>query len=692
MKKRLTVLLSSLFVIAALCIGVLAVPVTANADDAPTVVSVESAENEMLYFGDVINSTAKVHLSDGSSETRSVIWDNLNANEVNVNFGMAEAVGTVEGTTERVSRRFFTLPRGLVYFVNCGSITGHEDEGYNDIYYGLNTAIIENYDAPTTSRKLLNEKADQELSGGASWGYAPYNASYPISNKRMPTKAGDPLPPAYPYNAIRSTDTKDNSYGIKYTLGNLTAGTSYRIYLGTRSHWHMRRSTPWINGVEKSQLEISAVAKITVYDNVEPTTNDSIANSIQIWLKGASLDEGNCAFIAIQTMEEANKMATEAPGDLTIGGNLEMGQTSFVVGGATAGSKVQISLSEAPYNILYEGIAAADGDYTVNIPLARLNNVFALYLTSVNTYGASKPTTVYITDITDFSFTPASTAFTSDDLAVAVAGKSDSGIMRLVITHNYLSTTYDESYDSNFGKTDYTGTFMVTENGVYTFTLYSGNNAFVSQDITITQIDKEDVSLSVGMALSGFTGNKPRLALNYEGAAPIASYAVYDVNGTEKSSGTGSPADMELDYGRYVFSVTSESGKIATTSAVITENPTYYTVTGEQASRGVKYTFKAANGKTIQEITAVSVNSNGIASYLMGTTTSVNNYTNDTVYVRVLFTDGTVEFTKLNTTVVAAAKKKCGSAVSATSLPIALGALVLCGVVIFVRKKKAKAN
>lgn len=691
MKKRLTVLLGSLFVVAALCVGVLAVPVHSYADEV-TVTEVNSATEELLYSGDVVHSTADVTLSDGSTEKREIIWDNLNANDVNSNFTMAEAVGTVQGTETRVSRRFFTLPRGLVYFVNCGSLTGQADEGYNDIYYGLNTAILENYEAPTTSGKLLNQAPDQKYDAGTGWGYAPYTSAYPISNKRMPTKAGDPMPPPYPYNAIRSTDSSDNEHGVKYTLGNLTAGTPYRIYLGTRSHWHMRRSTPWINGVEKTQLEISAVAKITVYDNITPQTNEGVANSIQIWLKGAKLDEGNCAFIAVQTMEAANAMATEAPAALTIGGNLDMGVNTFTVGNATAGSKVQVSLAEAPYNILYEGIAETSGNYTVTIPAERLNNIFSLYLTAVNDFGASAPTTVYITDITEFDFTPASTAFTSEDLTINVKGKSDSGITRLVVTHNYLSTTYDENYDANFGKTDYSGSVKVTENGVYTFTLYSGNNAFVSKDVNVTTIDKTDVSLAVNMARTGYTGGKPRLTFEYEGAAPIASYIVYNEKGEKKADGTGAPADMELDYGRYVFSVTSESGKIATTSAVVSENPTYFTATAKSVNRGTSYTFTAANGKTIQEIRAFSVNGNGIANPLMGTAASVNNYSSDPVYVRVLYTDGTVEFNKLTVKAATTTKKKgCGSAAGAASIPLALGALGLCAAVI-VAKKKAKAK
>lgn len=692
MKKRLTILLSSLLVAAALCVGIFAVPVKANADE--TVTDVNAAADEMLYFGDVVNSTAEVTLSSGEKEERPIIWDNLNANDVNTNFSMAEAVGTVEGTDTRVSRRFFTLPRGLVYFVNCGSQTGQADPGLNDVYYGLNTAILENYEAPTSSGKLLNAVPDQQFNASSGWGYAAYSASYPVSSKQMPTKAGDPMPPAFPYNAIRSTDSSDNAYGIKYTLGNLDSSKSYRIYLGTRSHWHMRRSTPFINGQEHAQIEISAVAKITVYDNVSPATNDGTNNSIQVWLKGASLDEGNCAFIAIQTMDAANEMATAAPEAPTYDDTLAMGQTTFDVGNATAGTKVQVSLSEAPFSILYEGMAVEDGDFTVTIPEGRLDGVFSLRLMAVNTFGASEYTLVFITDITDVSVEAVSDEYTSEDLAIIVKGKSDSNIVKIVVTHDYIDTEYDEEDDPNFGGTSYEGTIMVSENGLYTFTLYSGKNGKISQDITITQIDKSDVSLSIEMAVTGFTGNKPRLALTYEGAAPIASYVVSNEKGEVKASGDGTPADLELDYGRYAFAVTSESGKVATASAIVSKSPIYYTVDKD----GERYTFKSANGKTISAIGAFTVNSSGTASRLVAMNSRVTNTEGNALYARVVFTDGTVEFTQIAEAKSAASasagttkKKGCGSAAGAASLPIALGALALCAVVVGA-KRKSKAN
>ena len=692
MKKRLTLLLSSLLVVAALCASVLAVPMVAYADGA-TVVSVESPTEEFLYFGDIIDSKATVKLSDETEEERSIIWDNLNANEVNNLFSMAEAVGKVEGTNQSVSRRFFTLPRGLVYFVNCGALTNQEDAGYNDVYYALNEAIINNYEAPTESKKLLNEIPDRMISdndGYSGWGYTQYNASYKSSSKHMPTKAGDPMPPAFPYNTIRATDSGDLNFGIEYTLGGLTNGTAYRVYVGTRSHWHARTVTPVINGTAYPRFEISAMAKVTVYDDITPN-----GGAIKLAIQGANTDEGNCAFIAVQTMEEANKMAKAAPAQVTIGGNLEMAapgeDTTFTVGNIAAGTKVQVSLAEPPYNILFEAIAEEDGDFEITIPEERLDGIFSLYLTAVNTFGASTPTQVYITDITDFTVKTDSTGYTADDLAITVKAHSDSGIMRMVVMHNYIPTTYDESVDPQFGLQDVESTVYVKENGLYTITLYSGNNAFVSQDVVVTTIDKEDVYLSVDMALTGFTGSKPRLAFTYVAAAPAASYIVYDANGEKKSSGNGAMGNMELDYGRYVFSVTSESGKVATASAIISEKPLYFTVSGKSENGGATYTFAGANGKTIASIAAFSVNGDGVASRLMSSTSSASNFTSNPVYVRVAYTDGTVEFNKLNVTIATAKKKGCGSAVEAASLVLALGALALCAVVVLA-KKKAKAN
>lgn len=690
MKRRITILLSSValaFALVAVGLWGLA-PATARAEE-KEITHIESAENELLYYGDVIDSKATVHYTDGTSEERSVNWENLNAIEVNQNFTMVEAIGTVEGTSEKVSRRFFTLPRGLVYFVNCGSYTGQPIENeinINDVYYDLNTAILENYEAPTGSGKLLNEVPDQEKASSNDWGYTPYTANYKVSSKQMPTKAGDPMPPAYPYNAIRASDQKDLDYGIEYTLGGLASG-NYKVYIGTRSHWHSRNITPYINGEAKDKYNIDAVPKITAYEDVP-----SVDGKIKIHLAGgAGQNEANIAFVAIQTMEAVENTPSSAPEAIERTENLEMGVNEFDVENVAAGSKVQISLASGSYNVLYESIAGdsdvgENGKYTVRVPDGTFDGIFALRLTAVNAAGASDSIVIYITDISEESFTPRTTAYTTGNVVFDIHGEADSNIVRLVVNFDYVDTVFTEEEDPALGDTVYDGTYTVKQNGVYTFTLYSGNGAFVSKSYEVTNIDNRDVTLSVNMATKGFTGGKVRVVLAYDGATEANGYTLYNSVGEKIKSGTEVSDAFDLEAGRYVFSVVSESGKTATASVFVSDTPTYFKATAAKVSGGTTYTLTGVE-KEISRIYAVSLDDAGTATRLMGSGTSVNEYAGATVMVRVEYTDGTVEFAPMIATT--ASKKKCGSELGATSAIAALAALVCCGVILLRRKAEA---
>lgn len=697
MKKRIILTLSTIVCALILCaVGIWGLaPATARADE-KEIAEIISAENEFLYYGDIVKSTATVKFTDDSTEARAIKWDNLSSVAVNRNFAMTEAIGTVEGTDEVVTRKFFTLPRGLVYFVNCGSLTDQpitEAGNFNDVYYGLNTAIIENYEAPTSSGKLLNQIADQEYTGGATWGYTSYTAGYPVSSKQMPAKAGDPMPPDFPYNAIRSSDAENGrlAHGIEYTLGGLESGKSYKLYIGTRSHWHSRNVTPVINGAEQDKFGIDAVAKITTYENVSPNGS----NQIVFHLKGGGhQDEANIAFIAVQTMEAANATASEVPEALVREENLDMGVTEFTVENATVGTKVQVSLDSGSYNILYEEIVTEEnvgdnGLFTIKAPAGAFDGAFALRLTAINSAGPSKSIVIFITDITDYYFTPRSTDFTTESVTFDIHGEADSNIMKLVVTYDYVDTTITAAEDPNLGDSIYNGTYTVSENGVYTFTLYSGNDAFVSVDYEVKNIDKEDVTLSVNLATSGITAGKTRVTLAYTGATGAVGYTVYGADGVKIKSGDNVRDGIDLESGRYSFSVVSESGKTATASVLVSDAPVYSKVSVTSASGGKTYTLEG-NGKEITRIYGYGV-ADGAATRLMGTGNAVSEYSGAAVYAKIEYKDGTVEIARLDGA--AASGKKsgcgCGSAVGFADIVAAAVLLAAAVCVTFVRRKPA---
>lgn len=701
MKKRLKIFLIALC--AAIALPVAAVlgfgkTAVANADD-KTVTSIDSVSSEVLYYGEKLETKkATVHFSDGSSEERDVIWENLDATKLNTNFTSIQAIGTVSGTNQKVKRSFFTMPRGLVYFINCGSYTGQpvtETKNENDIYWDLSNTILTTYEG---GNKLINKTADKmttehNVSGIAdsgNWGYVNYNATFKVSSKQAQKTSSDPIPPDFPYNTIRSNNVDASPYGYTYELDGLDASKSYRMYLGTRSHWHSRTVTTTVNGVSQGDFQCDSVPIVTVYNNLAAT-----GGKLTIDLHGrAGENQANSAFIAIQPMEDANQIPA-APEGVTVDGNIKLGATRFTVHGAKAGVKVQVAEATRPYNVIHEQIPEADGDCEIVLPADRMSGVLSLRIATVTGGGASDPVIVYITDIADgYIIEPRTTAFTADDVAVHIKAQADSTIKRLVVTHDFVPVTYTEEEDPKLGLTEYDADFMISQNGEYEFTLYSGNGAYVSKVVKITNIDKVDVGLTVSMAVVGFTGNKPRVQFEYTGATPAEFYSVYNSKGEEVASGGGVPEAMTLNYDRYSFSVTSESGKVATANIVVSENGRYFTATAKSVQRGVSYTFNGANGKTIdpEKLLAYTVNpKTGIATVQMTIGMTVANYTGNPMYVQVVYTDGTVEFARVNAQPdVTVVKKGCGSAAAAASLPIAALALCACALVVGLKRKRVR--
>lgn len=691
MKKHWTVWLAALLLTAILSVSGtvgLSSVIKAEGEDAPKTIESLVADavvtDEFVYYGEPVVSSAKVRYSDGSQGDEPIVWENLNANTLNTNFNMVEVRGKVKGTDIAVSRRLFTMPRGLVYFVNAGSYTngqaGVEDDpgsmpNSDDVYYSMSEAILGTY-RDAAGNPLLNTVPDQQLNGSRTWGYKKYEAPWPVSSQQLPSKAGDANPAGFPYNTIR---TSNKDVWMEYTLGGLQPNASYKMYLGTLSHWHARKTTPTINGITLPVFNIDATSKVTEFENITATADGAIT----LHLDGASKDEPNIAFIAIQPTAEAEKIvaAPEAP---TIDGTVEMGVNDITVGNVQAGSKIQVSLPNSPYAVIYEGIAETDGDYTVSFEEGALDGLFRLRVAAVTTGGASEFLDVYITDVQKLTVSPDVTDWTTGNVQVTVHAEAGSGLKKLRVEKGNF--TYE--FDLAGLACDYV--YTVEENDTYRFTVYSNIDAYLTEELVVGNIDPTDVTLTLNMATTGFDDGKMHLNTVYAGVTQAVGWGIY-VDGVALTTAEQLPASVTLENGRYTMRVESASGKVATQTVFVTEKPTYYTVATARVSGGVGYTVTGANGKTVGQIYAYAL-SGGTAQRLMASGNTFEEYSAADILLKVEFTDGTVEFTHVAYAAPAEQKSGCGCGSTVTStLPyIAVAALCVCGIAVAVRRKKVK--
>lgn len=649
---------------------------------------VHSVSDEILYYGDIVDSKATGYFSDGTKADVPVVWSNLNANDLNKNFTFLQVAGNVKGTEYTVSRNLFTMPHGLVYFINAASYTNDqatledlnaikpEAGTSNDIYYDMSMTVLTTYESGGV---LKNDIPDQKISNDRSWGYTEYRSPYTVSSQQYPKKPGDKAPSAFPYNTVRYSERTDSNYDIEYTMGNLDDGT-YTLYMGEYSHWHPRNLTPVINGERAAAFNSGAVPKVVEFSSITAQSG-----KITVKLLGASQDEANVAFIALQKQEAADSVV-DAPQTPTFDTDtVDMGTKTFTVGNATVGSKMQVSNGNSPYNVLYEKTVEAvneDGTYTVDIDAERMEGVFQIRIAAVTNGGASDYVTIFITDVQSLTVTPDITDWTDGDVTYTVRARASSGLRLLKIERG----TYVYNIDLSGVECEYP--FVVHENDTYSFTVYSNIDAFLTQVVHVGHIDPADVSLAVNLAKGSYDDGKMHVVPVYTGIAAAKAWQLYQ-NGVVKESGEGAPASLALGKGRYTLRVESLSGKVATQNIVVTEKPTYFTATTAKVRGGISYTLLGVNGKTVRRFSAYGIDS---GEQLMPIGDMFEEYDKSAVAVKVEFTDNTNEFVRIAYAPVAekkSGKKGCGGAAAASSVLLALAALAAaCGITAARRRAK----
>ena len=629
--------------------------------DTKILLSAAATDTGVLIYGKPVEDTVKGWYSDGTTGDVAVEYTVLNTEELNQNFAMTSAAARLVGTNYTFNRTLLTMPDQLVYFVNAGSQTDPAEPELDDVYYRLNAAVANRFE-------LLNETPDQEFTGSATWGYTPYRSTYRVSSKQMPVKDGDPYPPAFPFNTVRFSDG-DLAIEYNFTLPD-EADATYNVYLGTRSHWHGRKVTPSVNGEAQPQFNLDAVNRVQLYASIQP-----VSGKITVKVEGpASQDEGMIAFVAIQKANAETAVAA-TPNTPTYTGTLDLGQSEFVVGNVTAGSKIQVSDIERPYNLLFEGMAAAAGEYTVQMDAAKLEGISGVRVSAVTNGGASDYTPVYITDIVGFTATPSTTAWTADTVGITVAATAESGITSVVVEHNYLRETFPMD-----GSAQLSFTYAAAENGTYSITVYS-KRAFYVGEVEIDNIDAEEATLTASVATSGWTAGKTAVRLVADTVADIVKFEVFS-KGAKLSSAATMPEVYAADPGEYTFAVTTSSGKVASTTVTVTAEPSGFKTTAAGVSGGARYTIDAKDGREMRTVYAYRITDDK-AERVTVTDGAFNVYETGDYAVLAVYTNGESELTTLHLQSVAPAaetpdKKGCGSAMSGASATAALLALVGC--------------
>ena len=662
--------------------------------------SAEYTAGQVISYGALLSEeleNATGYYSNGDKEEVKIEYSGITANTgVNVNFTMVDVTGKIEGTNLTVSRYVLTMPDDLVYFINSGSSTQDniygEGEG-QDPYYDYNQMVFDYYGDANNGGTLINYgnpdgKVDKN---GSKAGY------YSDSIWSAP---GDS---AFPYNTLLWNAKGKTEMG--YILPGLDNSKTYRVYIGTLSHWHARTVTIKFNNetVGASDLRINASKGYSVYEGVSPKSG-----KIDINMEGGSTNEPCINFIAVQEMDTEIKAIPSVPVAIS-----EIGMTEHAVtitDGLVDGAKLQLYNASRPNQVLYEekvdmtkAVTEEGGEaYTYSLDWGNVfDGISQFYLVQITNGGVSPTHRITVTDIEGFEVALSTEGYTTGSVTVHVTAHANSGITAWSYQLGEYGTVNQFAMDKPATLNE---SFTVQANGEYIVKVYSGVGAKNDKTVVIGNIDPERPVITITPSKRGWQDGEYNVTLAVRGIAPVAEYKLYK-DGAEIKSATAAPSTITFtEYGEYLIYVKNEAGQSAMNTLSVCGQPTMTNVINSYANRTLTYTFADNAFYKVVSVTAYEVTDTGISRMTIGDGNTMDVYDEGTYVVAVTTSNGTVEMFSLNVTEddldgknvtpVGGSSGVGSSTALAIGLGVGIGGVVLAAaavtVTLILKKKKAQ--
>ena len=614
------------------------------ADDAAgdaTLMAVHYTEGQVIPYGALLDDVlegATGYYSDGTTKQLKIKYGDINAaTGVNVNFTTIDVDGVVEGTELNVSRHITTMPDDLIYFINCGShnVDGKYGPGTADDYFDYNQMVYDYYKKGGTALKNDGTPDQSTTKGSNTWGYY---------TKATYTAPGDAT---FPYNTLIWTDEATD---MGYNLTDLAAG-SYRIWIGTLSHWHPRTVKITFNGEVKGSdnLRINASKGYAIYENVQPDAS----GKIDLHMQGASTNEPCINFIAVQKME--TKVA-EVPAMLQGGPTIDTEDTSIVVGGVQEGAKLQIHNAAKPNQIIYEEMVDPEklnaGSYKIEWG-RKLEEISQFNVVQITNGGSSSPLLISITDIkfvgsnSKIAWVVNPDKYTTDKATIEVAAQANSGIK----SWSYRLGEYGAATVINLDKPfSMNASFTVTENGDYYIVVTSGLGVTYSEVVTVRNIDPDRPVIVITPSHEGWKKGAYNVTLAVNSISPVSEYKLFK-NGSPLKTAAEAPKSIKFtETGEYLIYVKTAAGRTTTSAFQVSDKPSVTNMTSNFANKTLTYTFGKTDDYEIASVSAYQLGAGSVSRMTISSGNKMDVYYAGTYVVTVTTTTGAVEVFSITVT------------------------------------------
>lgn len=595
-------------------------------------VTVTYNEYEAVLFGEPVEIIAQV-TRDGVTAPERIRYTDFAYDNLNVLFSCFDVRGYIEGWSEEIVQHIVVVPNDIEYFINCGvNVTDKEYSNGSEGVLGLELdhtgasgedngyfqAVLRRF--PALRNRTANKQFGVSDDAYGEWGYV---GDQQIT--QLQTQQNIFTTVMFPKRGTTSVE-------YRLTIPN----GEYDLHLGLYNLWFARTVVLSVNGtVMEEALEIRPMRDTRKYTAV--VTDGTLTLSLT---GPAVFDEAMLSFLFVTAHDATQYTVPAAP---VVAPTIELEDDSVLVSSLETGAKLQMFDTRTKC-IIYEGMIDAQ---EMRIPFSDFytDDIVGIGILQVNALYASPAVYTYRSDILDMNVSYDAT-YTAEPVLVEMSARAASGIVRLDIFKDGTlleRRTYEE-------EVEWKDTIVTHENGSYTYTLYSGANAFLSEQREIGNIDSQapTLTLTLNAASAGVVSEGVRLQLDYTTIAPVTRIES-TVSGTAQPL---EPQDAFVSFatsGRYTVSMHNAVGKTVSRSLIVSlDDGAAQTVTvkREQVSGATRITFESKAGYAFSEA-LVYMQEDGGGQRLIVNGNSFNAYDDGVYLVQVNNADGTVEYLRM---------------------------------------------
>lgn len=636
--------------IAAVCaVGTAYVP--AHAESEKRITDISYNKYEAIVVGELADITATVSYSDGTSGQVPISYTQFPVSEMTTLFHSFHAEGYIEGWDEVIEQEIIVMPANVEYMIDFGSNYTDQDYTHSDgtvlgkllDHTGANSdrgyyAAIKR-EFPDIRNQVGSKQYGQgTFTQGQDWGY--------VEDYELVYYTGDPAE-SNPYELVMFPRWGYLNTEVKFWLPE----GEYDVYLGFYSHWFPRNIGISMTKGDGNKETINSSYTVNPREQTIALPGEALSGETTLTLTGPAMyEEPLISFLCVtQKNQTASADLPEAP---SVPELLQLSDTEMTVSELTAGSKLQLFNYDTDTLLFERALGADETECIIDLTEVALDGVVRLGVCCTTQDGMGETAIVERTDISrfDVSYTQ---AYVNGSLRLDLSASAFSDIVSLDV---YRDDSLVEHRDT-VHNTEWQDHVYLYENGEYRLQLTSAQGGVSIEELSITNIDSGDPTLSVLFnmeAAQASSASAINLAVTANSVSPVVRSG-YIRDGVEYAADYSGGLISLGKSGSYVLYFVNELGKsdaMRVHVAMSASDSAMAEIEMTSEQQFMQCSFAGKNGYSVSTVIVYGL-IDGEAERLLvnGSTDSYyfNIYDEGVYFAEIVTADGAREFVVLNT-------------------------------------------